>query len=118
MTERQKVMRGLEAHSRPTCETCDGQECPYYRINEKNNVFSCSVFLASDALAVLKEPAQKYVPSIGGARDFGSISSHWYRCGYPECGFPIDRGDIYCRHCGKPIGWEEWEEKERNNGKS
>lgn len=64
-----------------------------------------------DALALLKEREQKYVPSIGEARDFGTISSHWYKCGYPECGFPIDRGDIYCRHCGNPIGWEpekEW----------
>lgn len=55
MIERKKVMRGLEAHSRPICETCDGQECPYYRINKVHDVFSCSVFLASDALSLLKE---------------------------------------------------------------
>lgn len=103
MIEREKVMRGLECCAFGSLSDCEG--CPYY-IETR-----CSELLCGDALAMLKEPAQKYVPSIGGARDFGTISSHWYRCGFPECGFPIDRGDIYCRHCGNPIGWEpekEW----------
>lgn len=84
--------------------------------NDSDKMIHISVKAAKEIRDLLEEQEQKNVPSIGGARDFGVISSHWYRCGYPECGFPIDRGDIYCRHCGKPIGWEEWEEKERNNG--
>lgn len=102
MPNREKVMRGLENCGDPN-QMCE--ECPYFEHR------SCSDLLCCDALALLKEQEQKYVPSIGGAREFGTVSSHWYKCGYPECGFPIDRGDIYCRHCGKPIGWEpekEW----------
>ena len=79
--------------------------------NGPDKMIHISVKAAKEIRDLLEEREQKYVPSIGGVRDFGVISSHWYRCGYPECGFPIDRGDIYCRHCGKPIGWEpekEW----------
>ena len=107
MPEREKVMRGLtECLKHPNLlHTCE--DCPYY--DKLTAGEECATHLMYDALALLKE--QKYVPSIGGARDFGTVSSHWYRCGYPECGFPIDRGNIYCRHCGNPIGWEpekEW----------
>lgn len=87
-------------------------------LKDPDTMIKISVKAAREIRDLLEEQEQKYVPSIGGARDFGVISSHWYRCGYPECGFPIDLGDIYCRHCGKLIGWEEWEEKERNDGKS
>lgn len=73
--------------------------------NDSDKMIHISVKAAKEIRDLLEEQEQKYVPSIGGARYFGTISSHWYRCGYPECGFPIDRGDIYCRHCGKPIGW-------------
>ena len=109
MIEREKVIQGLEACQveEDGCTTlCKDNGCPYNASSTH-----CMTNLHKDTLALLKEPEQKYVPSIGGARDFGTVSSHWYRCGYPECGFPIDRGDIYCRHCGNPIGWEpekEW----------
>lgn len=123
MTKREKVMRGLKICSTGTFDDC--LRCPY------DNQKECQEKMCADALDLLKEspvseiwtdengfhwiitgfrenePPQKYVPSIGGARDFGTISSHWYKCGFPECGFPIDRGDIYCRHCGRLIAWEE-----------
>ena len=74
---------------------------------DQDTMIKISVKAAREICDFLEEQEQKYVPSIGGARDFGTVSSHWYRCGYPECGFPIDRGDIYCRHCGRLIAWEE-----------
>lgn len=73
--DREKVMRGLEAHSRPTCETCDGQECPYYRINTEHNVFSCSVFLASDALSLLKEQEARVMT----LEELQAIETPWNR---------------------------------------
>ena len=109
MVELEKVKRGLEAHSRPTCETCDGQECPYYRINhEHNNVFSCSVFLASDALDLLNqqdngiEPIEstaeqkKFADRIGFA-----VSEFW--CG--ACHFNLIGRPKFCPNCGKKVKW-------------
>lgn len=56
MTEKEKVMRGLESHANPkTCETCAGEECPYYYMGGSFPELSCSSFLAADALAFLKE---------------------------------------------------------------
>lgn len=99
MVGKKKITCGLKHCVNDRCG-----KCPYHRDG-------CIDHLLLDTLTLLKEPEQKYVPSIGWTRDFGAISGRWYRCGYPECGFPINRGDIYCRHCGKPIGWEpekEW----------
>ena len=56
MTKREKVIRGLEAHANPkTCETCAGEECPYYNMGGGYTGVTCSSILAVDALALLKE---------------------------------------------------------------
>lgn len=56
MTKREKVIRGLEAHANPkTCETCAGEECPYYHMGGGYTRVTCSSILAADALALLKE---------------------------------------------------------------
>lgn len=110
MIEREKVMRGLEAHSRPTCETCDGKECPYYRINTKHNVFSCSVFLASDALSLLKEQEEGVTPieSTTEQKKFAdrigfAVSEYW--CG--DCHFNLFNRPKFCPNCGKKVKWDE-----------
>ena len=54
--KREKVIRGLEAHANPkTCETCAGEDCPYYDRDGSYTAVTCSSFLAADALALLKE---------------------------------------------------------------
>ena len=56
MPDREKVMRGLEAHANPTtCETCSGEECPYYHRGGSYPKVTCSSILVADALAPLKE---------------------------------------------------------------
>jgi len=56
MSEREKAIRGLEAHANPkTCETCAGEDCPYFNTGNSYTGVTCSSFLAADALALLKE---------------------------------------------------------------
>lgn len=56
MPDREKVIRGLEAHANPKlCETCAGEECPYYNMGGGYTGVTCSSILAVDALALLKE---------------------------------------------------------------
>lgn len=54
--KREKVIRGLEAHANPkTCETCAGEDCPYYNRGGSYPKVTCSSFLAADALALIRE---------------------------------------------------------------
>lgn len=56
MAEREKVIRGLEAHANPkTCKTCVGEDCPYYSRGGSYPKVTCSSFLAADALALIRE---------------------------------------------------------------
>lgn len=56
MTDREKVIRGLEAHANlKTCETYAGEDCPYYNRGGSYPKVTCSSFLAADALALLRE---------------------------------------------------------------
>lgn len=60
--KRKKVMRGLEAHVNPeSCETCAGEDCPYYNKGGSYPILACSSFLASDALALLKAQMPRIV---------------------------------------------------------
>lgn len=56
MPDRETVIRGLEAHANPkSCETCAGEECPYYNMGGGFTGVTCSSILAVDALALLQE---------------------------------------------------------------
>lgn len=58
--KRKEIIRGLEAHANPyTCETCAGEDCPYYHSGNGLSGPSCSSILAADALALLKEQIDK-----------------------------------------------------------
>lgn len=60
MADREKVIRGLEAHANPkTCETCAGEDCPYFNTGNSYTGVTCSSFLATDALALIKEQAER-----------------------------------------------------------
>ena len=94
--KREKVIRGLEAHANPkTCETCAGEDCPYYNEGGSNTEVTCSSILAADALALLKE--QEGVKPIGG---YGC-----YICG--ACRNPLNSvSQKFCANCGKAVKWE------------
>ena len=36
--------------------------------------------------------------------DFGSFETTVYLCG--ACRMPIERGDKFCKHCGKKVKWD------------
>lgn len=103
MTEakkREKVMRGLEAHANPkSCETCTGEECPYYNRGGSYPKVTCSSFLAAEALALLKEQEPK-----AAWYDSDAPLRFWH-CGH--CGVCITYGDQYCRICGQAVKWDD-----------
>jgi len=51
-----------------------------------------------------KKEQEAFEPTIANAENHDGHTSHWYQCG--ACMFPIDKGDRYCRHCGRPVKWE------------
>lgn len=59
-----------------------------------------------DAAKITKEYAVdndiSVKPETGGTP---RTSTWWFVCG--ACRTAIDRGDLFCRKCGRPIGWEE-----------
>lgn len=57
--------------------------------------------VAAIELLKAQEPVE---PTIGGAEWDSLMGSRWYKCG--ACEYPIDKGDRYCRHCGRPVKWE------------
>ena len=96
MTEREKVIKGLELCSREHPMTIGCLlDCPY------DNVDGCKKKLMQQALALLKaqEPVE---PTIGGDAD-GPCGNWWYQCG--KCKEAIDYHDKYCRTCGQAVKW-------------
>jgi predicted amidophosphoribosyltransferase len=55
--------------------------------------------LLTDALSLLKEQ-EPVDPAIGGNQN-----SCWYFI-CPRCQLAIDKGDKYCRHCGRAVKWD------------
>lgn len=108
--KRKKVMRGLEAHVNPeSCETCAGEDCPYYNEGGSFPILACSSILAADALDLLKEQ-EAVEPKLYTPED-KTIWSSWHICG--ACEHPVDPGDKFCRECGRPIKWEEQDGRQR-----
>lgn len=75
--KREKVIRGLEAHANPKlCETCAGEECPYYNSGGSYTEVTCSCFLAADALALLKEQKPITGDTSDGYHTFNELYHH------------------------------------------
>ena len=91
--KRKKVMRGLDAHANPkTCETCAGEECPYYNEGGSYPKVTCSSILAADALALLKEQ-EKEIKALRKLLDWAI-----------ECDFGIDNlGDWWTERFAEEI---------------
>lgn len=64
------------------------------------NVIPIETWALKDALELLKAP-EPVKPEKLTVMDFGSMESGLYLCG--ACRMPIERGDVYCKHCGKKV---------------
>ena len=51
-----------------------------------------------------KDDRRAVKPGIGENVEFDGLLSRWYTC--VECRTPIDRGDRYCRTCGRMVRWD------------
>ena len=60
-------------------------------------------WLCRSAVALLKEQ-EAVEPTISGINEHDGHGSWWYQCG--KCKMPIDYGDKFCRHCGRPVMWD------------
>ena len=94
MTEREKVIKGLEVCIDREPGKYDCYKCPY-----ETDGNDCDINLSKDALALLKEQ-EPVDPAIGGNQN-----SCWYFI-CPRCQLAIDKGDKYCRHCGRKVKWD------------
>lgn len=97
MTEKEKVIRGLECIAQqPQNGTCG--ECAYFRpFRDDPDCGWCDkVAIANDALALLKRQ-EAVKPQL-------SISGMWYECPICHRHLTKDR-DNYCARCGKPVKW-------------
>ena len=50
-----------------------------------------------------KKPIEPYI--TGYRANFEGASSWWYSCG--NCNKPIDHQDMFCRHCGRKVKWDD-----------
>ena len=93
MTDREKVIKGLECCKIPFTKCYDGG-CPYFEND------GCKARLKGDALALLK--AQEPVEPVRRRRH-GQIG---YSCFCGMCGYGIGRNEKYCALCGRAVKWE------------
>lgn len=102
MTDREKVIRGLECCITDRCE-----DCPYEDICYGDNEVELFDTLARDALALLKaqEPVEPTEPDEDNMRYCGA-------CGSPVGYEVLEAPGIeyvqysYCQNCGRAVKWK------------
>ena len=95
MTEREKVLKGLECCCSMTGDAC--RQCPY---DEEcaEMIGSGSAHLCSDALELLKDEP---LPVL----NVGKCGIYFGDC--PHCGKRVTKKNTsYCPYCGKAVKWE------------
>ena len=102
MTDREKVIKGLECCSMPG----DKRDCDLCPIGFGEG---CALKLKRDALALLKaqEPVEPKVVDTSSSKLYHSKMFKNHYCGY--CGeflHIVNRKDLFCSHCGKAVKWE------------
>lgn len=98
MTDREKVVKGLECCRYSLKSHCD--ECPYiYEGLCSTN--DCTADLASEAFAMLKEQEAK--PVVVTTNAYGTKFYHCPKCNRDFYDYPRQR---YCSQCGQKVIWE------------
>ena len=95
MTDREKVVKGLECH---TNHNCDG--CPYYGKNQFD-VSLCPTLL-TDALELLKGQETVFKPHY--IEIFGKQLICGVACG--ACSREINAIYQFCPYCGRSVKWK------------
>ena len=100
MPDREKVIAALECltvvNEAYLSTDCRERGCPYVTMD-------CEIAAEQDALRLL-EAQEPVEPTTASANEPDDHKSWWYACG--ACQYPINRGDKYCRHCGRGVRWE------------
>ena len=93
MTDREKVIKGLECCSFRTANTC--RECPY------GNVYGSAecAQMAKDALELLKEQ-EPALPTWSQGKAYCG------KCGQRLPRKSADREINYCSYCGRAVKWD------------
>ena len=101
MNDIDKVIKGLECCSKCSGDYC--RKCPYTDENE-GSAPVCTVHLAADALALLKEQGTVEPKKTAYQRVDHTIA-YRYRCG--TCDMNIFSSYKYCPFCGQAVKWNE-----------
>ena len=100
MTDREKVIKGLEAHEKGCgyrSHNCDAMGCPYRYGDE-----SCDIAeMCHDAIALLKEQGPITPNSKSRIGEYPQIV---HRCG--NCNEILYKYYKFCPSCGKEVKWE------------
>ena len=81
-------------------------ESNYHKATMSKNEAEFIRWLCGRAYEMLKMK-EPIAPQIGWQKKGFSEDdwSNWYKCG--ECGEPIDKGDKFCRECGRAVKWDD-----------
>ena len=104
MTEREKVIKGLETcEMSGTKDDCVGYGCPYLVYNDEV-IDDCQEHLFRDALALLKaqEPVKPLIMEVEHVRKEPVV--FLYEC--PVCMCGLQRHWVACPICGTKVKWE------------
>ena len=106
MTDREKVVKGLEVCTQPS--SC--RKCPYWRVYD-STIEQCAKELMLDALELLKEQ-EPLEPTRVEIEQAGPL---YHRCYCQKCGHYVGNmiknkvGDVhenFCSSCGQAVKWE------------
>ena len=96
MSDREKVIKGLELCEIGSGDKCYETECQYYGQG-------CTESLKDDILAMLKEQ-EAVEPKKTAYQRVDHTIAYWYRCG--TCDMSIFPSYKYCPFCGLAVKWE------------
>lgn len=102
MPDKEKVIKGLELCLKSIDEPDCRKECPYYEACQKYEGRVIFQPLMRDTLALLKELEAVEPVTQSSVYD---PDTWFYVCGSCKKGV-IDRGDKYCRQCGRKVKWK------------
>lgn len=112
MTDREKVIKGLECCQYSSKSHCDGCPFAYEGMCGTND---CTSDLASEAIVLLKEqePREPHYTTLAYIIDGTEMIVHHPEC--PRCienglalwDAEIERGQAYCKRCGQAVKWND-----------